>query len=143
MNGDVDLIRYLAIRLRGAIEVSPVSSRPITARNFPNGACGDASLLLGAFLVDHNINGFRYQSGRNYSDANRPYSHAWLVRDGLVVDITADQFEFGFPSILISQDERWYGEFDLDEPGEADFRAHHDGFPELARYYASLLRNLD
>jgi hypothetical protein len=142
LDDDLEAIWRLATKLRGAIEASPTSSRPIRVREFPNGSCGEASYILGAFLADNGIRGFKYQSGKNFTVPNRFYYHAWLERNGLVVDITADQFEFDYPPVLISRSDRWYEEFELDEPGPSDFRELHDGFPEVARYYAVLSSSL-
>lgn len=55
---------------------------------FPHGWCGCVSRVLGAFLVEENPGErFDYVCGR------RNGTHAWIEHNGIVLDITADQFE--------------------------------------------------
>ena len=57
-------------------------------KNFPHGSCGDTSILLGQYFFDQSLGLWEYASGEREPDL---HSHAWLERDGLIVDITADQ----------------------------------------------------
>lgn len=55
---------------------------------FPRGWCGCVSRVLGAFLVEkYPEEKFDYVCGR------RNGTHAWIEHNGIVLDITADQFE--------------------------------------------------
>lgn len=59
---------------------------------FPNGCCGDTCDLLGQYLISHGIKTI-YTSGVWYGSNYKHHTHAWLVsEDGLVIDITGDQF---------------------------------------------------
>lgn len=62
--------------------------------NFPKGACGIASDLLGEYLREHGIKS-TYVCGWKISSLpnETSQSHAWLIVDGLIVDITGDQFQ--------------------------------------------------
>jgi hypothetical protein len=61
------------------------------SRTFPGGWCQDTSRALGELLKDRGQDGFKLVVGvRGEHDEK---SHVWLERDGLIIDITADQFE--------------------------------------------------
>lgn len=63
-------------------------------RKFPVAQCGNASDMLAQFLIDNGIGPIAYVSGTFYGDAfDDRQSHAWLLVNGLVVDITGDQFQ--------------------------------------------------
>ena len=89
MSDDSDTLRIrdLAKRLRAAIEACDLKTLPITFHEFPRGSCGDATLILAKHLKDNGQKGFAYVCGMRDG-----HSHAWLERDGLIVDITGDQF---------------------------------------------------
>ena len=64
-----------------------------TLNKFPKGSCGDASLLLGKYLIE---NGFepKYKNGKNGKyEGNDVKSHAWLELNDIIIDITARQFD--------------------------------------------------
>jgi hypothetical protein len=134
MNNEVLALKQIASDFRFALESLAPSIRPIGLENFPHRACGDTSLLLGAYLVDLGIHGFKYICGYrgSYSDGSRS-SHAWLHRDGLIIDLTADQFDDGPGPVLVVQDSDWHRTFDWAEPSAADFRELYgvgtDGLP--------------
>lgn len=110
-------IRDLVTEFRHAIEKCPRSSLPITFAHFPRGSCGDAALMVGKYLDVHGHGGFFYVVGfRN------DQSHAWLQRRGLVVDITADQFEDQPNSVIVSTDSAWHRTFrkENEHPSDLD-----------------------
>src|SRR5690606_15234832 len=55
--------------------------------NFPSGACGDTTPLLGTYLIEQGFETFMYASGNKGNT-----THAWLQLNSIVIDITADQF---------------------------------------------------
>ena len=57
--------------------------------NFPFGCCGIASELLAAYLLER---GIKSTVGFGWSIEPNSSSHAWLIVDGVIVDITGDQF---------------------------------------------------
>jgi hypothetical protein len=59
-------------------------------KHFPNGCCGVASLMLGAYLQSYGLSEHEYV----YGDRNG-FSHAWLECKSIIIDITSDQFEDG------------------------------------------------
>jgi len=102
-------------------------------RRFPSGACGDTALLFGTFLTDRSVPGFKYvcgERGRKIDDTWT--SHAWLQRDDLVVDLTADQFPDATAGIIVSSPSPWHMQFRTEPGQESDFR-------EWSGYGAELL----
>jgi len=59
--------------------------------SFPRGCCGDSTNLLGLFLKEKYGQDALYVEAKGLGD-NRDLSHAWLLIDGVIVDITGDQF---------------------------------------------------
>lgn len=113
----------LATRFREAIEAVPTHHRPIGLQSFPRGACGDASLLLGAWLADEGVGGIRYICGERGLRADNTWtSHAWLQREACVVDITADQFADAPSPIVVADPSPWHHGFEAARPKESDFR---------------------
>ena len=121
---NISNIRALAERMRRALESVPMDARPPSMSAFPRGACGDASLLLGAYLADNGYPGFLYVCGeRGKKEDGSWTSHAWLSKGGLIVDITADQFRECFDSIVVGEASRFHKSFDIEATDLADFRA--------------------
>lgn len=86
----IDSLRNCASNFRRAIE--EIGGETLGSRfgNFPHGACGDTSYVLGAYLSECGFGEFDYVCGEKDNA-----SHAWLESDGIIVDITADQFAGG------------------------------------------------
>lgn len=111
---------------------------------FPRGACGDTSLLLGAALKDQGLGTFRYVCGSNSQDGQFE-SHAWLHSDGIIVDITADQFNDGMPSVFVGSDPGWYSKWsEVTDLGEGDYRLCLGGYSgELEASYRMVMANVE
>jgi hypothetical protein len=93
----------------------------VTMRDFPNGSCGDASLLLARYLRDNNAGEFQYVLGER-GVGEHWTSHAWLEQNEIVVDITADQFEgFAIP-VLVSISSPFHDEFEKNRDQTSDYR---------------------
>src|SRR5690349_9290542 len=103
-------LRLLATAFRQAIEVSDLRT-DIAFREFPRGACGDASLLLSEFLRRHGFDDIDYVVGlvRNGPEHQ---SHAWLEIGATIIDITADQFASRpGPPVLVTRERTWHAHF--------------------------------
>lgn len=137
-------IRELALQFRCAIESIPPEDRPIGMQSFPAGACGDTSLLFGAYLVDQGFTGFKYICGERGSKADNSWtSHAWLVHGTLVADLTADQFSDAPAPVIVSNPSPWHIQFDVDREQESDFRKWNDFGADILRpMYARILKEL-
>ena len=78
----------------------------IQFENYPAGSCGAASELLAEYLHSKGFGIFSYVSvGNNGS------SHAWLEQDGLIIDITAGQFEGSSEAFRVTKETGWYEKF--------------------------------
>ncbi|CAN7705915.1 hypothetical protein [Mesorhizobium sp. LjNodule214] len=118
----VEHIRECAQRVRAALARLKPEELPIGLKLFPRGACGDACLILGAALQDKALGNFRYVCGLTHKDGGNE-SHAWLVGEGLIIDITADQFMDGMPAVFVESASDWHDRWDdVTEPGPADYR---------------------
>lgn len=133
---ELEAITRLATEFRNLLATHPKDDLPVGFRYFPLGACGDASLVLGRFLRDQGFGSWRYMMGIREND-----THAWLSRDGLIIDITADQYaDFPHGPVFISSDVSWHEGFRTTDMYEADF----DVYPgrtadELRSVYKKLL----
>jgi hypothetical protein len=140
------IIHAAATRLRLALEqLPPEQCRSLWGGIFPRGACGDVSLILGAYFKDIGIQGFKYIYGwRVDKTSGNRISHGWLARGTLCVDITADQFDDApVGSVFVSESSLWHSGFELDVPGEADFRdCHTPILVELHKIYGLLEQHL-
>jgi hypothetical protein len=134
-------ILEMAMHFRKAIELIPPEARPIGMQSFPNGACSDTALLFGAFLADRAVPGFKYICGERGSMTDNTWtSHAWLQRDDLVIDLTADQFSDAPASVIASNPSPWHLQFDTEPGQESDFRKWSgNGADLLHPMYAKVL----
>jgi len=96
--------------------------------------------LLGAYLNDSGERGFVYVSGeRGSKDDDSWTTHAWIERDGLVVDITCDQFPDAPAAVIVSPNSDWHRCFESKSQGGADFRSlQGGGIVELSDLYRRL-----
>jgi hypothetical protein len=111
----MDDVKKAALSFRALVEAAPKGGLPISLQNFPNGACGDTTLLLGRYLAELGHGEFRYYLGRR--DGR---SHAWLQRGPLIVDITADQFDDFEAPVFVADDSPWHGGFAGEDQHAAD-----------------------
>jgi hypothetical protein len=101
---------------------------PSEMHSFPRGQCGTVTRLLAAYLEQAGLGTFAYVTGGR-SDPAEPdeegWSHAWLEHDGLIIDITADQFpENHDQPIIVTRDRTWHNTFnqDVESQARASFR---------------------
>ena len=118
---DLARIRELAAFFRTAIELCDRKRLPITFKEFPLGSCGDAAILLGTFLKEEGAGTFTYMVGQR-GEGNDRHSHAWLEDDGVIVDITADQFLDMTERVIVTTHSCWHKTFDQEKMHEADYR---------------------
>jgi len=60
---DLDQVKQLATAFREAIERCNSERLGISFENFPRGSCGDASPLLGTYLIEQGAGTFMYVCG--------------------------------------------------------------------------------
>ncbi|MFD3457551.1 hypothetical protein ACFWVC_35915 [Streptomyces sp. NPDC058691] len=101
-------LRTLALGLRQAILDCP-NPGLVSLERFPYGSCGDASILLGQYLHENGLGVWRYVSAWENGA-----SHAWIEKNGLRVDITADQFDGVDTPVIIASGGGWHDRFTVD-----------------------------
>jgi hypothetical protein len=127
-NLELQTIEFHTKQFRTALENCPKKLLPITFEYFPKGSCGDACLLLAKYLQNMECGTFDYVCGViKENKENRFQSHAWLQKDGLIIDITADQFEGVENSVIITENSTWYNQFKVDDVHIADYDIY-DGY---------------
>ncbi|MEZ7501495.1 hypothetical protein QO189_03310 [Psychrobacter sp. Arc29] len=81
---------------------------------FPKGCCGDATDLIGLYLLKFHGIESEYVCGEGLIN-NSYQSHAWLLCQGYIIDITADQFNdigYNLPKVLIQVQSDFHDSFD-------------------------------
>jgi hypothetical protein len=73
---------------------------------FPRGCCGDVSTVLGVILKPRYEQVF-YVSGKRKISLGKIQTHAWVQAEGVIVDITADQF-VGMAPVIVTRDQTWH-----------------------------------
>jgi hypothetical protein len=116
----IDLNR-LATKFRAAIFACDKKRLFITLQRFPNGACGDASYLLAKYFEEQGCGQFEYVLGERRPNYR---SHAWLENNGVIVDITADQFEGIDNPVMITTDRAWHAQFVEKDRHIADYERY-------------------
>ncbi|NTA40588.1 hypothetical protein [Agrobacterium salinitolerans] len=135
----MEQLEILARRFRDAIERTPANLLPITFQNFPAGACGDATLVLGHYLKAQGLAAFDYVLGMRDN-----HSHAWLQHGDIIIDITADQFSEIDQSVIVTAHPTWHSEFAAEVLHEADFTIY-DGYTAatLGSAYHAILQHME
>lgn len=98
-----DDIRAAATEFRAALDAIDRShwSR-IHLGNFPRGACGHCSELLARYLRDRfGITPEYVSHNLDSGDGTYGHGHAWLEWNGLLIDISGDQF--GLPAVTVTR----------------------------------------
>lgn len=134
-----ELLLRLAHRFRCAIlRSNPRTGRLITLRDFPVGACGDASLLLAKYLQVNGCGRPLYVVGKRNG-----LVHAWLQLGDLTIDITADQFDDQDAGVIVSAESAWHLSFNGKIYSVADFCLYDQlSAFELTKAYKVITRSL-
>jgi hypothetical protein len=137
-NDEISQIKILANRFRSAIESVDRAKLPISFLEFPRGSCGDTALLLYKYLSGHGHERFVYVCG-----LRDDYSHGWLKRGDLIVDITGDQFPDNNQRICVMRNSTWHSQFEIDDESSADFD-DYDAYTRgsLRSAFAAILKHL-
>lgn len=103
-------LHRIAVAFRAGLEQAPW---PDYMNDFPHGCCGMAADLLGLYLIETKIGTALYVLGEDQArqKAGRTtgyMSHAWLVLNGLIIDITADQFDDVDDAVIVQRTSAWH-----------------------------------
>lgn len=109
---DDPAIERAATEFRAALDaIDKCHWQAIYIDRFPRGACGHCAELLALYLLERFGITVDYVCREFYSDAGeRETSHAWLEWNGLIIDISGDQF--GWPAVIVTRD---HGRYDRGE----------------------------
>lgn len=119
---NLDELRTCANLFRKAILETDACRLPISFAGYPRGACGDASILLGQFLYDKGFGVFDYVSGWRKNQ-----SHAWLEKEEVIIDITADQFFDIEDDVIVTLDKTWHQQFKEDSRHQVLIEIYDEG----------------
>jgi hypothetical protein len=123
---DIARLASLATSFRAAIEKCGPNELTPDFGEFPRGSCGDTSLLLGTYLKEQGAGAFTYVNGGRGVSPDRCY-HGWLEAEGVIVDITADQFpEMNEQPVIVATHSAWHEKFGDRYRTEADYRTYDE-----------------
>lgn len=107
MNKDIEKMIYQIRDILARFEKADFHSMTsfYFSSGFPAGCCGDATDLVGLYLLKYHGLESDYICGQGLGD-NSNQTHAWLMCQGHIIDITADQFNdigYELPSVIIEK----------------------------------------
>ncbi len=100
---DIALLRDIASEFREKFETEDLSQAPGFLPGFPKGCCSWATWMIGHFLkyeLEEDV--LEIQAERVSDDGTDP--HAWLVVDGVIVDIASDEFKDSAEKVIVTRD---------------------------------------
>ena len=132
----LELLENILIKSRDFFE-DYSNSVPINSdfSEFPKGCCGDASNIIGCYLISQGFKNVRYIEGVRKANEQAP-THAWLEWDGWIIDITADQFIDGPSAVFMERDSEFHESFlrqDEWQPCTEDLQDEYLTFVEYMR----------
>ncbi len=162
-------IQILATEFRRAVEIARREgcfTSDIVMRGFPRGCCGDASDLVGEYLLNAGYENIWYVCGTYYPDTEDEdadflgrQSHAWISigyptdTDSIVVDITGDQFqdsheyEFYNEPVYVGTMDDFHGLFEIEDRDCSKFSGiiTYDDFARgrLQKLYNMIVERMD
>lgn len=113
---EIEKIYNLCCEFHSLIENVDKGKLSVKLKNFPKGACGDTSLLLGIYLNEH---GFSTNYVCGFSEENDS-SHAWLEYKDIIIDITAYQFPEIEDKIIVTKNSKWHVKIKRDKIQDED-----------------------
>lgn len=111
---------------------------------FPEGCCRDASQILATYLYSELGIICNLILGTNGGMDNEIFSHAWLEFEGMVIDITADQFNrsgYNLDDVYVGFPTEWHESFFIQPEGDARHTSLNDK-GSLDDVYLTILERL-
>jgi len=144
-------IKKMVLDFRRAIEVAQANKEPGEFfRKFPVGQCGNTSDMLAQYFIDNGIGPITYVNGTYYGNGfNDIQSHTWLVVNGLVIDITGDQFKYreeplkNDVPVYVGEMTKYYQIFEIGPGGKHShfgLNVQWINYHELRQWYETILR---
>ena len=94
----------------------------LSTANFPRGCCDDVSILLAEYLEESGYTNVNLIHGSQGGLKKELQSHDWLLVGSIIVDITADQFDwkvYDNLSVIVSEKSEFHASFDQVDKGRA------------------------
>jgi hypothetical protein len=106
-----------AVAMRRAIERAPLGRYDAIMHSFPHSCCKVASQMLARYLATHaRVPLVQFVSGRRHGE---PYcsggwqAHVWVEAGGVVIDITADQYDEMTHPVIAMPSSDWHETFQV------------------------------
>ena len=93
---DILSIKNHCTKIRNAFVA--VKAQSALFKDFPQGCCRDASIVIGLYLKEKGFSDSLYCS-KEFSQTFP--SHSWIEYKGFIIDVTAEQFDHEFTEVLI------------------------------------------
>jgi hypothetical protein len=132
-------IRATAERFRAGIEAADFGDLGGNLKDFPHRCCHHAAKLLGIYLFDRQLGLFQVIAGRR--GERQGEEHVWLECDGVVVDITADQFtDWPGGRVLVARSSAWHSKWD--RPRRKEVLCNEAYYSRIREHYAEEYRRI-
>lgn len=116
-------INETASRIRKVLEKNRDNTSDINFTDFPRGACGVTSELLGRYFRDFmNMEAYYVEASRD-DDC----THAWVTIENLIIDITADQFDQ--EPVIVSYNSPWHDQWETKPPSSICYPENWPMYP--------------
>jgi hypothetical protein len=102
----------LATAARHALEALTPQQRAYIFSEFPRGACGPTTELMGRIVLEETGHRGIYVCGAGHPELRAQQSHAWLEVGGYIVDLTHDQFPGTGLDGWVFEHTRWHAAFE-------------------------------
>lgn len=110
-------LELLAAAARAGLEAMTPKQRGLEFGSFPHGTCGPVSELMGRIVLERTGREGIYVCGHGHPALQPQQSHAWLEVDGLIIDLTYDQFEGTGLTGWVHKTSPWHARFDREQHG--------------------------
>lgn len=98
---------------------------------FPSGCCGLTCRVMGPWLLE-TISQFQYDDYEYVCGYIGKNSHAWLEVKGIIVDITADQFDGVEEKVIVTESKDFHSQF-------TSITRHKISLSDIEKYPENLL----
>jgi hypothetical protein len=100
-------LQIIASAFRRSFETVDLSKSPGALPHFPEGCCHWASYMIGHYLkYEQKCDPSEVIGERSAADGVE--NHSWLNINGLVIDITSDEFDDSDEKVIVSKNSAWH-----------------------------------
>lgn len=151
-------LRRIAQSFRDAIDEAKTNREPyIFFSKFPTGQCGYTTELLAKYLSTKGYTHMLYETGSYHwedfeqNPDHEPNQHTWLIVEGLVVDITGDQYKYydepikNDVPVYVGPKTPYYELFDVHPNGRYETSGYSPDDPkgkDLDNWYRVIMKHL-